>query len=184
MYVQADEAEDDLIRDKIVKFLEKIPEYSGNLYIGPLRIYPSLEISGTYDDKVFNTSDKSLTTNKDRDFYETYKPKISLALPIRDHSIAFDYGFEIYEYARDYKPSSVNQDRVHRRFGGSINLNFVNGFSINMLIGFLLLEDLLPLHGVQIKESNFLVMIQLMSQKIQMKSRKSLELIHLHSQEK
>ncbi len=45
--VKADEAEDDLIRDKIVKFLENIPEYSGNLYIGPLRLYPSLEISVT-----------------------------------------------------------------------------------------------------------------------------------------
>ncbi len=117
---------------QIAKLLESIPEYSGNLYIGPLRIYPSLEVSGTYDDNVFGTSDKSITANKDRDFYETYKPTISLALPIRDHSIAFDYGFEIYEYARDYKPSTVNQDRVNRRFGGAINLNFLNGFSVSM----------------------------------------------------
>ena len=130
--VQTEEIEGNLLKDKIFAFLEKIPQSADNLYIGPMRIHPSLEVSGTYDDNVFGASDKSNTANKDRDFYETYKPKISLALPIRNHSIAFDYGFEIYEYARDYKPSTVNQDRVNRLFGGSIDLNFVNGFSINL----------------------------------------------------
>ncbi len=57
--VKADEIESNFLGEKfsqIAKLLESIPEYSGNLYIGPLSIYPSLEISGTYNDNVLNRS--------------------------------------------------------------------------------------------------------------------------------
>lgn len=133
LFVQAvkadEEVEDDSPREKIsqlAEFLGSIPEYSQNLYIGPLRLYPSLEISGTYDDNVLNAPN-----NPVHDFYNTYKPKISLALPIRDHSIAFDYGYTIFEY-EGFSSRVAEQDRVNRNFGGSINLNFLNGFSINI----------------------------------------------------
>ncbi len=120
------EIENNLLRDKIVKFLENIPEYSGNLYIGPLRIYPSLEISETYDDNVLNAPNIPV-----HDFYNTYDPRIALALPISDHSIAFDYGYTIFEY-EGFSSRVAEQDRVNRNFGGSINLNFLNGFSLNL----------------------------------------------------
>ena len=51
--------------------LEKIPQSRNKLYIGPLRIHPSLEISQTYDDNVFESPRK-----EHNDFYETYEPKI------------------------------------------------------------------------------------------------------------
>ncbi len=132
LYVQAikaDEAEDDFPREKIsqiAEFLGSIPGYSGNLYIGPLSIYPSLEISGAYDDNVLNAPNSPV-----HDFYNTYKPKISLALPIRDHSIAFDYGYTIFEY-EGFSSRVEEQDRVNRNFGGSINLNFLNGLRLKL----------------------------------------------------
>ena len=131
--VKADEAEVDSPREEIsqlAEFLGSIPEYSKNLYIGPLRLYPSLDISETYDDNVFNSTSRDIMPHND--FYETYIPKIALLLPIRDHSIAFDYGFEIFDYHDNYKLRDTEQDHVNRIFGGSIDLNFANGFSIRL----------------------------------------------------
>ena len=96
--VQTEEIEGGLFKDKILEILAKIPQSADNLYLGPLRIHPSLEISETYDDNVFY-GDSSLIRDR-QDFYETYKPKISLELPLRNHSLNFDYGFEILEYHR------------------------------------------------------------------------------------
>ena len=82
--VKADEVEVDSPREEIsqlAEFLGSIPEYSKNLYIGPLRLYPSLDISETYDDNVFNSTSRDIMPHND--FYETYKPNISLLLPIR-----------------------------------------------------------------------------------------------------
>ncbi len=124
--VQTEEIEGNLLKDKIFKFLEKIPESADNLYIGPLRIHPSLEISETYDDNVLGS-----THDEVHDYYNTYEPEISLTLPIRDHSITFDYGYTIYEY-EGFSSRVAEQDRVNRNFGGSINLNFLNGFSLNL----------------------------------------------------
>jgi hypothetical protein len=129
--VRTDEIENDLPLEKfskITKLLESIPEYSRNLYIGPLRIYPSLEISETFTDNVFGVSHNNRgTQEKIRDFYTTYKPRISLSLPFMRHTAAFDYGYEIFEYER-----LDEQERVNRKFGGVINLNFFKGFSISL----------------------------------------------------
>ncbi|MCP4264605.1 MAG: outer membrane beta-barrel protein [Candidatus Brocadiaceae bacterium] len=121
---QTEEFKENLFQDKIVGLLSKIPESADRLYIGPLRIHPSLEISETYDDNVFY-GDSSLVRDQ-QDFYETYEPKISLELPLRTHSLNFNYGFKIL----DYHDSSLEQDRVSRDWGGSADLNFANGFSI------------------------------------------------------
>ncbi|MFQ5964720.1 MAG: outer membrane beta-barrel protein [Candidatus Scalinduaceae bacterium] len=117
---------------QIVKFLEKIPEYSKNLYLGPLRIYPSFEIAETFDDNVFASSHDKVS-----DFYTTYKPKILLKLPIATHSINLNYGAEIYEYKRNYtriingvRTNILEQNHVNQNFGGSIDLNLQNGLSI------------------------------------------------------
>ena len=50
--VQTEEIEGNLFKDKILEILEMISQSPDNLYIGPLRIHPSLEISETYDDNV------------------------------------------------------------------------------------------------------------------------------------
>ncbi len=124
--VQTEEIEGNLLKDKIFKLLEKIPQSADNLYIGPLRIHPSIEISETYDDNVLNAPSVPV-----HDFYNTYNPRIALALPIRDHSIEFDYGYTIFEY-EGFSSRVPEQDRVNRNFGGSVNLNFLNGFSLNL----------------------------------------------------
>ncbi len=124
--VQTREIEGGFRKDKILGFLEKVPQSAGNLYIGPLKIKPSLSVSEIYDDNVLGRSSMPV-----HDFYTTYIPKVSLQLPIRDHSIAFNYGYTIYEY-EGFSSRVAEQDRVNRNFGGSINLNFVNGFSINL----------------------------------------------------
>ena len=93
------------VEEYLLEFLEKIPESTGNLYIGPLRIHPSLEVSGTYDDNVLGA-----TNDPVHDFYNTYNPKISLALPMRDHSIEFDYRYTIIEY-EGFSSRVAEQDR-------------------------------------------------------------------------
>ena len=45
-------------------------------------------------------------------FYNTYRPKISLALPMSDHSIAFDYGYTIHEY-EGFSSRVAEQNRVN-----------------------------------------------------------------------
>jgi len=107
--------------------LEKIPQSRNNLNIGPLRIHPSLEISQTYDDNIFESPRR-----EHHDFYITYEPKISLELPFRNHLFSFDYGFEIFDYHDNYKSHAIEPDRVNRRWGGSIDSNFANGFSIKL----------------------------------------------------
>ena len=108
--------------------MAKVPQSADNLYVGPLRIHPSLEISETYDDNVFY-GDSSVIRDQ-QDFYETYKPEIALELPLNDHSLTFDYGFDILEYHHHYKTDATEQDRVNRHWGGSANFNFENDFSI------------------------------------------------------
>ncbi len=125
---QTEEIEGNLFKDKILGMLTKIPESADKLYIGPLGIHPSLEISETYDDNVFY-GDSSVVRDQ-QDFYETYKPKISLELPLKDHSLSFDYGFQILEYHHHYNSNATKQDRVNRNWGGSANFNFENDFSI------------------------------------------------------
>ena len=110
--------------------MEKIPQSNGNLYIGPLRIHPSLEISETYDDNVFNGT--SSDPKPRQDFNETYRPTISLALAGGNHSLNFDYGFEIFDYHDNYEFHNTEQDRVNRRWGGSADFNFANGFNIKL----------------------------------------------------
>ena len=133
--VQTEEIEGNLFKDKILKILEKIPQSADNLYIGPLRIHPSLEISETYDDNVLFSDSSFVKT--DQDFYETYEPKISLELPLGNHSLNFDYGFKIFDFHDNYEARATiqgllnsEQDRVSRNWGGSADLNFENGFSI------------------------------------------------------
>ncbi len=129
--VQTQEIEENLlIKDKIIGLLENIPQTAGSLNIGPLRIHPSLEISETNDDNVLDSSGEIGRTRQD--FYETYEPKISLELPLKDHLLNFDYGFEILEYHKSYNPRAIKQDRVSRDWGGSADFNFANGFSVRL----------------------------------------------------
>ena len=54
----------------------------------------------------------------------------------KKHLFELNYGSEIYEYIRDYSRTNevVNreQNHVNQYFGGSVNLNFHNGFSISL----------------------------------------------------
>ncbi len=124
--VQTEEIEANMFKDKIFELLEKIPQSSGNLHIGPIRLHPSIKISETYDDNVLNSSSKPV-----HDFYTTYEPNISLLLPIRGHLLTFNSGYMIKEY-EGFSTRVPEQDRVNRTFGGSIGLNFANGFNINL----------------------------------------------------
>ncbi len=134
---QKTEIKNNLRRDKkIVKSIRNIPQHSRKLHIGPLRLYPLLEISETFDDNVFDAADTDAITG---DFYTTYKPAILLVLPIKKHLLELNYGSEIYEYTRDHSPTKslpfpVNkeQDHVNQYFGGSVSLNFHNDFSITL----------------------------------------------------
>ena len=134
--VQTEEIEGGLFKDKILEILAKIPQSANNLYIGPLRIHPSLEISETYDDNVLYSAGGIFRTRQD--FYETYEPKISLELLLKNHALNFDYGLEILEYHDSYEPQATftqgllntEQDRVSRNWGGSADLNFGNDFSV------------------------------------------------------
>ncbi len=63
--VQTEEIKGGLFKDKILELLEKIPQSAGNLYIGPLRIHPSLTISETYDDNVFSTTGRDPMPHQD-----------------------------------------------------------------------------------------------------------------------
>ncbi len=130
LYIQevySQDIKENLFKYKILEILEKIPLSADKLYIGPLRIHPSLEISETYDDNVFN-SDSSVVRDH-QDFYETYNPEISLELPLKNHSLNFDYGFHILEY-HHFKTHSSKQNRVNRDWEGSASFNFENDFSI------------------------------------------------------
>ncbi len=124
------EVKENLFKDAILEFLEKIPQAAGGLNIGPLRIHPSLKITETNDDNVLDSSGEFGRTRQD--FYETYEPEISLELPLKDHKLNFDYGFEILEYHKSYNPGAIKQDRVSRDWGGSADLNFANGFSVHL----------------------------------------------------
>jgi len=125
--IHTQETKVDLFKDKSLEILEKIPQSRNNLNIGPLRIHPSLEISQTYDDNIFESPSK-----EQYDFYETYEPKISFELPFGKHLLRFDYGFEIFDYHDDYKLRARDPNRVNRRWGGSTVFNFANGFSIKL----------------------------------------------------
>ncbi len=112
LYIQevySQDIKENLFKDKILEIFEKIPQSEDKLYIGPLRIHPSLEISETYDDNVFN-SDSSVVRDH-QDFYETYNPEISLELPLKNHSLNFDYGLQILEYHHHYKIDAAEQNR-------------------------------------------------------------------------
>ncbi|MDR4499185.1 MAG: hypothetical protein MRK02_14895 [Candidatus Scalindua sp.] len=128
--VPAVEIENDLLKERIFDLLEKIPQSAGNMYLGPLEVHPSFSITGAYDDNVFNSASRRSMPH--HDFYVTYKPKISLLLPARNHSFAFDYGFDIFDYQRTYKTHATEQDHVNRYWGGSANFNLANGFSIRL----------------------------------------------------
>ncbi len=133
---QTTEIKNTLLRDKIIKSINNIPQLSKKRHIGSLRLYPLLELSETFDDNVFDAADPDAITG---DFYTTYKPAILLVLPIKKHLLALNYGAEIYEYTRDHSPtkslpSPINkeQDHVNQYFGGSVRLNFRNDFSISL----------------------------------------------------
>ncbi|MFQ5964089.1 MAG: hypothetical protein ACE5KZ_07385 [Candidatus Scalinduaceae bacterium] len=132
---QTTESENSLFRNNIVELLGNIPKYSKNLNIGPLRLYPSFEISEAFDDNVFDAADPDGVTG---DFYTTYKPAISLVLPIKKkkHFLELNYSSEIHEYTRDYsrtnQVTNQEQDHVNQYFGGSVNLNFHKGFSVHL----------------------------------------------------
>ncbi len=128
--VQTEELEGNLFQDKILGLLSKIPESADKLYVGPLRIHPSFEFSETYDDNVFYSA--SRTNMPHDDSYDTYEPGISLVLPLRNHSLSFDYGFTIMDYHRKYKTRTLEQDRVNRDWGGAAEFNFENDFSIHL----------------------------------------------------
>lgn len=125
---ESEEIEGNLFKDKVLEILAKIPESADKLYIGRLGIHPSFKFSETYDDNVFKSDSSSI--RDEQDFYETYKPKISLEMPLKNHSLNFDYGFDILEYHGGYRPRALEQDRVSRRWGGSADFIFENDFNI------------------------------------------------------
>ena len=117
--------EDDVIVDKtdqIIKILQSIPQYSGNLNIGPLELKPSFEITETFNDNVFGASN-----DKVGDFYATYKPGLSVSLPFRKHRLSIGYGAEIFNYLRIQERNHFNH-----RLSGALDFNFYNGFSIRL----------------------------------------------------
>ncbi|MDR4506399.1 MAG: outer membrane beta-barrel protein [Candidatus Scalindua sp.] len=128
--IPAVEFDDISTRERILDVLERIPQSAGHINLGPIEINPSFSITGGYDDNVFNSASRRIMPHQD--FYVAYEPKISLALPVRNHSLAFDYGFEILDYQDSYEFHATEQDHVNRRWGGSANFNFANGFSIRL----------------------------------------------------
>ena len=116
---------DDGYFNELIDFLKEIPPVSGKLRFGPLEISPTLEISETFDDNVFNAPN-----DKVGDFYNTYEPGIILELPFKRHSIAIDYHTQINDYTRNYTRAQ-KQDNVRQSLKGSLNLNFKNGFGIS-----------------------------------------------------
>ena len=107
--------------DQIRKFLGTIPLYSQNLYLGPVKINPSLEIIKIFDDNVFGAAN-----DKVGDFYTKYSPKLGLSLPfLGRHSISLNYKADAFEYHRIQQ-----RDHFNQRFTGSLKFNFNNGFNI------------------------------------------------------
>ena len=109
--------------DQIRKFLGTIPLYSQNLYLGPVKISPSLKITEIFDDNVFGAHN-----DKVGDFYTIYAPGLRLSLPfLGRHSISLDYNAEAFEYQRIQQ-----RERFNHRLTGLLNLNFNNGFNIRL----------------------------------------------------
>ncbi len=129
--MQTEELEGNLFQDKVLGLLSKVPKSADKLYIGPVRIHPSFEFSETYDDNVFNSA--SRTNMPHNDSYDTYKPGISLVIPLRNHLLNFDYGFEILDFHRKYKIRTPEQDRVNRSRGVAAEFNFEKDFSISLI---------------------------------------------------
>ncbi len=103
--VKAEEIESNFLGEKfsrIAKLLESIPEYSRNLYIGPLRLYPTLEISEAYDDNVFDAADPDLVK---ADFYTTIKNRPLQFLHLASYRLKDRHNLAVY---RTY-PFAVHQ---------------------------------------------------------------------------
>lgn len=128
--VSAVEMDDISAKERILDTLERIPQSAGHLHLGPIEINPTFSLTGGYVDNVFNSPSRRVMPH--HDMYVTYEPKISLALPVRNHTLSFDYGFEIFDYQRNYKLHTTKQDHVNRRWGGSADFNFANGFTISL----------------------------------------------------
>ncbi|GJQ58628.1 MAG: hypothetical protein D8M57_12500 [Candidatus Scalindua sp. AMX11] len=128
--IMAVEMEDASAKERILDILESIPQSAGHINLGPIEISPSFKLTGLYDDNVFDSASRRIRAHNDMALI--YEPKISLALPVRNHSFAFDYGMKIFDYQGRYELHNTEQDHVNRNWGGSADFNFANGFNIKL----------------------------------------------------
>lgn len=104
----------------------------GRIHVGPLRIHPGVVISETYTDNYFLEPD-----DERWEWITTISPNLTIHLPLRRHSVEFEYRSD---FGENYRHNEYNAD--HHFLKGIFNLNFPGGLAIN--VGHLWVADSNP----------------------------------------
>lgn len=112
--------------DSIVQKITSFKRLQNNINFGPVTLHPSFNVSGVFDDNVFNSSQ-----DKVDDYYTRYDPSLSALFRLKKHLVGVNYNASIYEYTRNYD-REIRQDRVNQSLNGLLNLNFNNGFNVTI----------------------------------------------------
>lgn len=96
----------------------------GNIKIGPLEIHPSIGLTQTYTDNVYQSYDGRA---KENDWITTISPGLELVLPLRRHSLRLGYFADINRYMDFNENNYVRQ--VAR---GSMNFDFPGGLLLSI----------------------------------------------------
>ncbi|MBN2570228.1 MAG: outer membrane beta-barrel protein [Deltaproteobacteria bacterium] len=92
---------------------------SANIQVGALQVHPSVSITETYSDNIYQSYDAK---EKESDYITTISPEINFLLPIQRHSVELGYKADVYNYADLSENNYVNQTA-----SGALNLNFPVG---------------------------------------------------------
>jgi len=96
----------------------------GKIKLGPVGVHPSLGLTETYTDNVYQSYDGK---DKESDFITTISPGLQLVLPLRRHSVTAGYRADINRYA-----GFSENDYVRQTANGSVNLDFPGGLLLNI----------------------------------------------------
>jgi len=116
----------------IVLFFVRSPNgLAANIHIGSLDIHPHVSASAGYSDNVFLTA-----TEEKSDTFYLVSPGIELILPIRKHTLSFDYTLDSYTYQ-----DREETDRTIHNATGKVDLNPLDRLNVQIHDAFTRSED-------------------------------------------
>jgi len=100
------------------------PIGQGNIKVGALKIHPSIGVTGTYTDNVYQSYDGKA---KESAFIATVSPGVQLVLPFSRHSISAGYRADVNRYS-----NFSENNYVSHTADAKLNLDFPGGLQVTV----------------------------------------------------